>query len=366
LNELKKKDPQTPKSRRRWYYLVAAIALILLARAIGPDVIAFANPPADPHRAEWKKDYEPPTAVPYPADDPYSAAKVRLGKMLFFDPILSGSGKIACASCHIPSHSFTDGRRLAMGVKEMSTHTPTLLNVAWAPILAWDGHSPSLEKFPFGPILNPGIMGGKEEQLIAALKEIPGYRQAFAEAFPDHAVSRTNIELALATFERTIVSGPAPFDRWIAGDESAISESAKRGFDLFNGKAGCANCHIGWAFTDEGFYDVGVSRGDDIGRGKLFPNSTKLKYAFKVPTLRDVARRAPYMHNGSEPDLASVIDLYDRGGIDRPSRSELIKPLHLTAQEKADLITFLETLTSEPGTNLSAPILPRQTAAISP
>ena len=137
------------------------------------------------------------------------------------------------------------------------------------------------------------------------------------------------------------MSGDAPFDRWIKGDEHAIDNAAKRGFDLFNGKAHCAACHTGWAFSDSSFHDIGVARGDDIGRGRLFPTSEKLRYAFKTPTLRDVARRAPYMHDGSVATLSEVIDLYNKGGIDRPSRAEDIKPLGLTAQEKADLIAFL-------------------------
>ena len=363
MNELEMKESKPAVSRRRWYFRIGAVALLLLARAVGPNVMALADSPADPQRAEWKKDYARSAEIPYPAEDPYSEAKAKLGKMLFFDPILSGSGQIACASCHNPGLSFTDGLRHGIGEREMATHTPTLLNVAWAPILGWDGHFPSLEKVAFGPILNPAIMGNKEDRLIASLEAIPEYREAFSETFADQAVTRANIEQALATYQRTLVSAPAPFDRWIAGDESAISESAKRGFDVFNGKGNCAGCHSGWAFTDEGFYDIGVGQGDDIGRGKLVPNSPKLQYAFKVPTLRDVARRAPYMHNGSEPTLAAVIELYDRGGIDRPSRSELVKPLHLTAGEKADLIAFLETLTSEPALKVSSPILPRQAAS---
>jgi len=144
------------------------------------------------------------------------------------------------------------------------------------------------------------------------------------------------------------VSGEAPFDRWIKGDERAISVAAKRGFDLFNGKGHCAACHSGWSFSDSSFHDIGTARGDDIGRGRLFPTSVQLRYAFKTPTLRDVARRAPYMHDGSVATLADVIDLYDKGGIDRPSRAEEIRPLHLTAQEKGDLIAFLQTLTAAP------------------
>ena len=137
-------------------------------------------------------------------------------------------------------------------------------------------------------------------------------------------------------------------DRWIEGDERAISDSAKRGFDLFNSKAHCSACHSGWAFTDASFHDIGTATGDDIGRGQLFPNSPALRYAFKTPTLRDVARRPPYMHDGSVATLSDVIDLYNRGGIDRPSRAEEIKPLGLTEQEKADLVAFMRTYLNDP------------------
>src|SRR4029077_16655740 len=180
-----------------------------------------------------------------------------------------------------------------------------------------------------------------EKILVERLSAIAGYREAFAQAFGPGAITRRKIELALATFERSIVSGEAPFDRWIKGDESAINAGAKRGFDLFNGKAHCVSCHSGWAFTDSSFPDIGTAKNDDIGRGRLFPTSAKLRYAFKTPTLRDAGRRAPYLHDGTVTTLEAVIDLYDRGGIDRPSRSELIFPLRLTGAEKADLIAFL-------------------------
>lgn len=339
-----------------WIAPIVAVVLALLRIGLSGTVAAT---PAQPTLAELKADFARPKTTPFPSDDPYSKAKAHLGDLLFWDPILSGSDTQSCASCHNPGLSWTDGLRLGVGTQEMKTHTPTMLNIAWAPVLGWDGHFPSLEAVAFaGPITNPGIMNRKPADLIRALSAIPGYRAAFAAAFSDHAITEAHIADALATFERTIVSGPAPFDRWIAGDENAISAQAKHGFALFTGKAGCSNCHIGWAFTDEGFYDVGTATGDDIGRARLFHNTVKLKYAFKVPTLRDVARRAPYMHNGSEATLADVIDLYDRGGIDRPSRADFIKPLHLTAQEKADLIAFLDTLTSDPKP-VQVPVLPR-------
>ena len=158
----------------------------------------------------------------------------------------------------------------------------------------------------------------------------PRYAAAFATAFSDPDVTRERLEAALATFQRLIVADAAPFDRWIAGSEDAISEAAKSGFDLFNGRAGCAGCHSGWTFTDNSFHDIGVGVGTDTGRGRLKPNSVALTYAFKTPTLREVGRRGPYMHDGSVATLDAVIDLYDRGGIERPSRSRSIKPLHLS------------------------------------
>src|ERR1041385_3131660 len=283
-------------------------------------------------RAALQEKYRRPAEIPFPEGNVYSEPKFRLGRMLFFDPILSGSESRSCASCHNPGLSWGDGLPRAIGEKQvpLSLRAPTLLNVAWGEQLGWDGHFRNLEAVAFGPILAPGNMNMPEPQLIARLSAIPGYVDAFRAAFSDGAITRHNIELALATYERSIVSSEAPFDRWIKGDRRAISEQAKRGFEVFNGKANCAACHNGWAFTDGSFHDIGVARDNDLGRGKLFPTSVKLQHAFKTPTLRDVAHRAPYMHDGWVATWDAVIDLYDRGGIDRPSRSDEIKPLGLT------------------------------------
>jgi cytochrome c peroxidase len=201
-------------------------------------------------------------------------------------------------------------------------------------------------------------MNMTEAELIARLSAIPGYVTAFQLAFEDPVITRRRIELALATFERTIIAAEAPFDRWILGDEQAITPAAKRGFEIFNGKAHCSACHSGPSFTDGSFHDIGSAENDDVGRGRLFPTSEKLQHAFKTPTLRDVARRAPYMHDGSVATLQDVIALYDKGGVDRPSRSPLIKPLMLTEVEKADLIAFLDTLSGSL-TSAEVPTLPR-------
>jgi cytochrome c peroxidase len=320
--------------------VIASLALLLVA---GASLSAMTSP-AHPKRAEWRKAYVRPASIPFPDDNPYSEDKAELGKTLFFDPLLSGAKNQSCASCHNPALSWTDNLPRGVGVKEMTTHTPTILNVAWVPKPGWAGQFKDLENVAFRPITAGDIMNMPEQTLIARLAAIPAYVAAFDKVFGEGDITRRKIEAALATYQRTVVSGEASFDRWIKGDENAIGDAAKRGFDIFNGKGNCAECHSGWAFTDSSFHDIGVGTGKDIGRGKLFPKSTALQYAFKTPTLRDVARRAPYMHDGSVATLREVIDLYDRGGIDRPSRSEHIKPLHLTASEKADLIAFLKTL----------------------
>lgn len=323
---------------------VVIVALALFAASSRADDIA---PKA---REVALGDYRHPSTIPFPDNDLYSAAKSELGRQLFFDPAFSKSRTISCSTCHDPALSWGDGRRRARGeaASDLAFRSPTLLNVAWMPRLGWDGKFRDLEAVAFAPITAAGNMNLKEAALVERLSSEPRYVAAFAGAFPDGAISRRNIEQALATYERSIVSQEAPFDRWVQGDESAVSEAAKRGFDLFNAKARCAECHTGWTFSDGSFHDIGVAQGKDIGRGRLFPTSVKLQYAFKTPTLRDVARRAPYMHDGSVPTLEGVINLYDRGGIARPSRSELIKPLGLTESEKSDLLAFLQTLSDDP------------------
>jgi cytochrome c peroxidase len=341
--------------RTSWTFggFACALALTLWAGAsLSSDAAA--------DRAAWQEKYRRPAEIPFPEGNAYSEAKFKLGQTLFFDPILSASEARACASCHNPGLSWGDGLPRAVGEKQatLPLRSPTLLNVAWGAQLGWDGHFRNLEAVAFGPILAPNNMNMPEQSLIARLSAIPGYVAAFHASFKDGAITRQNIEFALATFERSIVSTEAPFDRWIKGDQNAMNDKAKRGFDLFNGKANCAACHSGWAFTDGSFHDIGVARDNDLGRGKLFPKSVKLQHAFKTPTLRDVTHRAPYMHDGSVATLDAVIDLYDRGGIDRPSRADEIKPLGLTSTEKAELVAFLETLTGKQE-SVSVPPLPR-------
>jgi cytochrome c peroxidase len=333
-----------------WAYCRALIVLVLPLWAAGSVAHGIL-----PDRTGWREDYRRPTGIPFPEENPHSEAKAELGRMLFFDPILSGPRSRSCATCHNPSLSWGDGLPHAIGT---ALRVPTLLNVAWTPRLGWDGKFRDLESVAFAPITSATNMNLPEPTLIERLASVPGYVRSFAAVFGEGPITRRNIEAALATYERSIVSGTAPFDRWVMGDEQAIDQSAKRGFDIFTGKGRCSECHSGWAFSDSSFHDIGTAQGDDIGRGRLFPTSIKLRFAFKTPTLRDVARRAPYMHNGSLATLQDVVALYDRGGVARPSRSGLIAPLKLTENEKVDLVAFLQTLTS-PAQPVLLPVLPR-------
>ena len=303
--------------------------------------------------------YARPASVPYPNGNEYTEARAELGRVLFFDPRLSGSNFISCASCHNPGFSWSDPlpKAIGHGMNELGRRTPSILNLAWGGLYFWDGRAESLEAQAMGPITAAGEMNQSADALVAELRAIPGYAPMFAAAYPDQDISTDTISKALATFERGVVSGEAPFDRWVSGDESAVSEAAKRGFRVFEGKARCATCHSGWRFTDDSFYDIGMI-GDDRGRGAL-EDIEVLQYAFRTPGLRNTARRAPYGHNGSEKTLADVIELYDLGGrVKRPSLSPEIQPLQLTVREKSDLLAFLDTLTSS-DTRVATPELPR-------
>lgn len=328
--------------RRTRLGLAWGLALTVLA-ADGPVRLSQGTP-----MDAWRADYRRPDAVPFPSGNPFSAAKAELGRTLFHEPLLSGSGRLSCATCHVASLGWGNGLPRAIDDRGAATalRSPTLIDLAWAGELGWDGKFKDIEAVTFQAISGPANMNLPEADAIGRLAAIPAYTRAFAAAFDGGPVTRRTIEMALATFERTIVSEESPFDRWIEGDEAALGPAAKRGFVLFNGRAHCAACHAGWAFTDGSFHDIGTAQGSDIGRARWVRGRERLRYAFKVPTLRNVAQRAPYMHDGAIPTLAAVVDHYDRGGIERPSRSSSIEPLGLASGDKADLVAFLLTLGS--------------------
>jgi cytochrome c peroxidase len=231
-----------------------------------------------------------------------------------------------------------------------------VLNQAWVHPYFWDGRAQSLEEQAKGPIQNPKEMNLSLDELVRRIDAVGDYRDLFQKIFPDKQVSADNIAKAIATFERTVVASYAPFDAWLDGDETAMSDSAKRGFALFNGKAQCSGCHSGWNFTDNKFHDIGTTS-TDIGRGKYEPDNIKAQYAFKTPSLRDTGQRAPYMHDGSMATLGDVVTHYLSGGIDRPSRSNEMHQISLEPAEIDDIVAFLKSLTGSKQV-VALPVLP--------
>lgn len=306
-----------------------------------------------------KAQYRRPATIPFPKDNPYTPEKTALGKKLYFDTRLSVTSAQSCASCHSPGFGWGDGLAVGVGhgMAKLGRHSPTIINAAWSAIFMWDGRLPTLEEQALGPIQAAGEMNMKLDDLMARLATIPEYKPMFDAAFPGEGMKPKTLGQAIATYERTVVSERAPFDAWIEGNEKAISEEAKRGFAVFNGKAQCAACHEGWNFTNEGFQDIGLPS-KDIGRGEYLPGVIKMQHAFKTPGLREITRRSPFMHDGSLATLEEVVEHYDHAGVDRPSRADLMRPLGLTSQEKTDLVAFLKTLTSDLGPT-AVPVLPR-------
>jgi cytochrome c peroxidase len=306
-----------------------------------------------------KLEYRRPESIPFPSENPYTPEKASLGKMLYFDTRLSVSSAQSCASCHSPGFGWGDGLAVGVGhgMLRLGRRSPTIVNTAWGAIFMWDGRLANLEEQALGPIQSPDEMNMPIEQLMERLASISEYKPLFAAAFPNERMTATTLAAAIATYERTVVSERAPFDAWIDGNEQAISEEAKRGFAVFNTKAQCSSCHEGWNLTNDSFHDIGLPS-EDVGRGRFLPDISKMRHAFKTPGLREIVRRGPYMHDGSIATLEQVVEHYDRGGVDRPSRSDLIKPIGLTSQEKSELVAFLKTLTSN-FTPTAMPVLPR-------
>jgi cytochrome c peroxidase len=346
--------PSLPARGRLAAFAGGALAGVAAVAALGlwsgHEIALGQQPPAV---AALKAQFTRPAFVPHPADNPPSPARIALGKRLFEDKELSSTGTIACASCHDPRLSFADGEPTGKGVtgRRLVRHTPSLWNSAFSPLLFWDGRAASLEEQIRFPVEHPDEMGASLDNAVARLQRHDSYERAFAQAFPpdfqqDRRISPRTIAQALAAYERTLISPPTRFDAWVAGDAAALSPAETRGFALFAGKGRCINCHTGFAFTDHGFYDIGLS-GTDRGRGPIVGLAVA-EHAFKTPTLRELAWTAPYMHDGSLATLEDVVRHYERGGVRRPALSrDLPQGLTLTDTERAELIAFLETLSSE-------------------
>lgn len=292
-------------------------------------------------------------SIQWPADNPYSKTKAELGRLLYFDKRLSSNTTISCASCHRVQRAFTDERRLAVGINGNlgSRHSPTVINAVYQTKFFWDGRASSLEEQCLGPLGSTKEMTLIDNVHIAhqqsqqRIKEIKGYIPLFDAVFGPGEVNIYNIGKAIATFERTVLSGDSPYDRYVAGDKSAMTEKQIRGFQVFN-FVGCDNCHGGPNFTDGRFLNIGIGmnvQNPDLGRYDV-TKEDKDWGAFKVPTLREIETTYPYMHDGSLSTLEEVIDYYDKGGIPNKNLHPLMRPLHLNTEDQEALVSFLRAL----------------------
>jgi cytochrome c peroxidase len=281
-----------------------------------------------------------------PADNQLTEARVRLGKKLFEDPNLSRDRTISCSSCHRSNTAFATNDRTNNGAfnRPGIRNAPSLLDKAFAPHLNWDGGTASLETQALVPIQAHNEMDMKFDELAERLNADPVYRDLFRQAY-DRPADTYSIVRALAAFQRTLYSGKSPYDDYLKGDTLAMNEAARRGRSLFfSEKAECFHCHNGVLLTNFSFQNNGLYA--------VYPDSGRYQISglqrdigrFVTPTLRNVARTAPYMHDGSLPTLEAVLDHYIRGGHPHPNKNPVIQPLTLTAQDKADLIAFLESL----------------------
>jgi cytochrome c peroxidase len=334
--------------------LMAAAVAILGSNVSSHAQTAAAPAAAQPDVAAMKREYRRP--APRPIDN---QALVDLGRDLFFEPRISASGTTTCASCHFRELGWavTDAKSRNDSGKLTSRKSQPLVGIGHAAkgsLVGWDGRSPTLEAQAKASVATGSMSMRETDKPVAVevieerIKSDPAYVAKFKTALPDKPINLDTIALAVAAFERTLEPEVAPFDRWVEGDEQAISEPARRGFALFNGKANCFACHTGWRFTDDLFHDIGTTT-TDRGRGREVKDDPLMQFAFKTPTLRSVALRPPYMHNASAANLDAVMRHYEKGGIERESRSPLMQPIALTDQERSDLIAFMETLSGAAG-----------------
>lgn len=292
------------------------------------------------------------TAVVIPANNPLTKEKIELGRILFFDKRLSADNTIACANCHMAKFAFTDGMPVSTGIRGQKggRSAPVSFNRVFSSAQFWDGRAATLEDQSIGPFTNPIEHGfSKYDMMILKMKKIPGYKKLFTEVFSDD-ITIVNVGKAIASFQRTVLSGNSPADRFDQGqEEGAISPAAQHGLTLFREKARCTKCHSGFNFTDEKFHNLGIGWDDnkvDLGR-YMVTGTTEELGAFKTPTLREISRSAPYMHDGRFKKLEEVVNFYNKGGVKNPHQDPLILSLELTDQEKSDLVQFLRTLNGE-------------------
>ncbi len=290
--------------------------------------------------------------VPIPDDNPMTPAKVELGKMLYFDTRLSGDDTISCATCHDPKMAWAEDTPTSTGIHGHvgPVNSPTVINTAYATRLFWDGRSDSLEDQALGPMENPIEMGAKLEDVVKKLAEIPEYVERFKDVF-DSEITPLGIAKALAAFERTVLSGNSPYDRFVEGDETALSDAQKRGWEAFQ-KANCDSCHKPPLFSNFTFVNAGVGMDNDPpdeGRKAVTGEDRDLG-RYRVPPLREVANTAPYFHDGKTATLEEAVAMMAAGGIDNPGLSEMMRSVrdaNLSDDDVQDIVEFLQALSGE-------------------
>lgn len=306
-----------------------------------------------------------PDQPKHPKNNKPTPERVDLGKSLFFDPRLSGTGAMSCASCHSPMFGWSDGLATASGDSDLvlGRASPTVFNTAFNPLQMWDGRKRTLEAQAMGPMLASVEMNIAPAVLFERLRSIPGYRDMFEKAYPGEPINDMTLSKAIANFERTIISNNSPFDHWIKGDADALNDDEIAGFALFidPDKGNCSACHDGANFTNSSFHNLGLAsfgeENPDVGRYAQLP--LKSMYgAFKTPTVREAANTAPYFHDGSAKDLTELVRFYMTGGIVKTSISPDLRPLNLSDKEVSQLVAFMESLSS-PSEPFAMPVLPK-------
>jgi len=291
----------------------------------------------------------PLPAVPVPVDNPQTAQKILLGKQLYFDTRLSIDNSESCASCHDPAMGWSDKGPTSKGVKSQvgPRRAPPVSNAAYFPLQFWDGRAETLEDQAIGPIANPKEMGNTHENMLKTLNSVPGYVEEFKLVFGKTPITVSQVALAIAAFERTVVTTDSLFDRYVKGDtQGSLSPLEQKGLEIFNGKGHCTACHWGANFSDGRFHNIGEKNKppmeEDEGRYKVTKDKNDMR-AFKTPTVRDASLRAPYMHNGQQKTLQDVVDLYNEGGgHDDSDMDPLMVPLGLSNGEIEALIAFMK------------------------
>ena len=288
--------------------------------------------------------------------EPPSPERVRLGRWLFYDKRLSADGSVSCASCHQSEHAFSESTPHSTGIRGQKggRKAPSFVNQAWTlyPHFFWDVRAGSLGEQALGPIANPIEMGNTHEAMIKSLNQVAGYKPSFKEAFGTEEITKERVAKAIADYERTRMSGNSAWDKWKNGDEGAVSPSVKKGNEIFFEKAQCAQCHVGENFTDSSFHNLGIGwdapakKFKDEGRFAVTKKEED-QGAFKTPTLRDVSKHPPFMHDGSLKTLREVVEHYNLGGHANPRLSARIKPLNLTEDEITALVAFMVALDGE-------------------